>query len=75
MAHAHDYPGQLGNLGRAKSLPWTFQAFEIFFRNTGEMLVGSITAEEVVANSEAAWSDVPVPPALVELAYAQGLGQ
>ncbi len=73
--HAHDYPGQLANLNRAKSLPWTFEAFEIFFRNTGELLIGSINAEQVVENSQKAWAEIDVPEALVEIANAQGLQQ
>ncbi len=73
--HAHDYPGQLANLSRAKSLPWTFEAFEIFFRNTGEMLIGSISAEQVVENSHKAWAEIDVPEALVEITNAQGLQQ
>lgn len=73
--HAHDYPGQLDNLSRAKSLPWTFEAFEIFFRNTGELMIGSITPEQVVENSHAAWAEIKVPTALVEIADAQGLKQ
>ena len=73
--HAHDYPGQLDNLSRAKSLPWTFEAFEIFFRNTGELMIGSITPEQVVENSQAAWAEIKVPTALVEIADAQGLKQ
>ncbi|MDY0093228.1 MAG: extracellular solute-binding protein [Candidatus Vecturithrix sp.] len=73
--HAHDYPGQLDNLSRAKSLPWTFEAFEIFFRNTGELMIGSITPEQVVKNSHAAWAEIKVPTALIEIADAQGLKQ
>jgi multiple sugar transport system substrate-binding protein len=73
--HAHDYPGQLANLSRAKSLPWTFEAFEIFFRNTGELIIGSINAAQVVENSHKAWSEINVPEALVEIANAQGLQQ
>lgn len=73
--HAHDYPGQFANLSRAKSLPWTFEAFEIFFRNTGELIIGAITAEQVVENSHKAWGEIKVPAALVEIADAQGLKQ
>ena len=73
--HGHDYPGQLANLSRAKSLPWTFEAFEMFFRNTGELMVGKITAEQVVENAHKAWGGVKVPAALVEIADAQGLKQ
>lgn len=70
---AHFYPGQLGNLGRAKSLPWTFAAFEAFFRNEGDFHQGKITAEEMLDRVQKQWDEIEVPAALVQLAEAQGL--
>lgn len=70
---SHFLPGQLGNLNRAKSLPWTFAAFEIFFRNQGDFLQGKVTAEEMLDNVQTAWDDITPPEALVQLADVQGL--
>lgn len=67
------YPAQAANLNKAKSLPWTFAAFEGFFRNEGDFHQGKITAEEMLDNVQKAWDEIPVPPALVQLAAAQGL--
>ena len=74
-AYSHDFPGMVHNLGRAQSVPWVFEAFEIFFRNTSELVIGSISAEEALANTLAGWSEVTVPPALVQSAAAQGQQQ
>ena len=74
-AYSHDFPAMVHNLGRAQSVPWVFEAFEIFFRNTSELVIGSISAEEALANTLAGWSDVTVPPALVQSAAAQGQQQ
>lgn len=70
---AHFYPQQSANLNKAKSLPWTFAAFEAFFRNEGDFHQGKVTAEEMLDNVQQAWDEIPVPPALVQLAAAQGL--
>ncbi len=67
------YPAQAANLNKAKSLPWTFAAFEAFFRNEGDFHQGKITAEEMLDNVQKAWDEITVPPALVQLAAAQGL--
>lgn len=74
-AYSHDFPGMVDNLSRAQSVPWVFEAFEIFFRNTSELVIGSISAEEALANTLAGWADVTVPPALVQSAAAQGQQQ
>ncbi len=74
-AYSHDFPGMVDNLSRAQSVPWVFEAFEIFFRNTSELVIGSISAEEALANTLAGWSEVTVPPALVQSAAAQGQQQ
>ena len=73
--YSHDFPGMVDNLSRAQSVPWVFEAFEIFFRNTSELVIGSISAEEALANTLAGWSEVTVPPALVQSAAAQGQQQ
>ena len=73
--YSHDFPAMVHNLGRAQSVPWVFEAFEIFFRNTSELVIGSISAEEALANTLAGWSEVTVPPALVQSAAAQGQQQ
>jgi ABC-type glycerol-3-phosphate transport system substrate-binding protein len=70
---SHFLPGQVGNLSRAKSLPWTFAAFEAFYRNEGDFHQGTITAEEMLDRVQAEWDEIEVPPALVQLAEAQGL--
>jgi ABC-type glycerol-3-phosphate transport system substrate-binding protein len=70
---AHFLPGQLQNLGRAKSLPWTFAAFEAFFRNEGDFHQGKITAEEMLDRVQTEWNEIEVPQALIQLADAQGL--
>jgi ABC-type glycerol-3-phosphate transport system substrate-binding protein len=70
---SHFLPGQLENLGRAKSLPWTFAAFEAFFRNEGDFHQGTITAEEMLDRVQAEWDEIDVPEALIQLAEAQGL--
>ena len=57
----------------AKSLPWTFAAFEAFFRNEGDFHQGKITAEEMLDRVQTEWDEIQVPPALVQLAEAQGL--
>jgi ABC-type glycerol-3-phosphate transport system substrate-binding protein len=72
---AHFLPGQLQNLGRAKSLPWTFAAFEAFFRNEGDFHQGKITAEEMLDRVQIEWNEIEVPQALIQLAAAQGLRQ
>ncbi len=69
------YPVQQANLNRAKSLPWTFAAFEAFFRNEGDFHQGTITAEEMLDRVQTEWDEIDVPAALVELAGAQGLQQ
>lgn len=69
------YPAQGNNLNRAKSLPWTFAAFEAFFRNEGDFHQGKITAEEMLDRVQKQWDEIQVPPALVQLAEAQGLKQ
>ena len=71
-AYSHDFPSMVHNLSRAQSVPWVFEAFEIFFRNTSELVIGSLTAEEALANTLAGWSEVTVPEALVQSAAAQG---
>jgi ABC-type glycerol-3-phosphate transport system substrate-binding protein len=74
-AYSHDFPSHVHNLSRAQSVPWVFEAFEIFFRNTSELVIGSLTAEEALANTLAGWSEVTVPEALVQSAAAQGQQQ
>lgn len=69
----HFYPAQAKNLDKAKSLPWTFAAFEAFFRNEGDFHQGTITAEEMLDRVQAEWDEIDVPEALVQLADAQGL--
>jgi hypothetical protein len=69
------YPQQMANLDRAKSLPWTFAAYEVFFRNQGDFQQGVITAEEFLDRVQAQWDEIEVPEALVQLAEAQGLTQ
>jgi ABC-type glycerol-3-phosphate transport system substrate-binding protein len=71
--HAHDYPAQLLNLGRTKSLPYTFEAYEVLFRHLGDLLTGSATAEEVVDRWQESWSKIEVPACLIEPAEKQGL--
>ena len=73
--YSHDFPNMVHNLSRAQSVPWVFEAFEIFFRNTSELVIGSVSAEEALANTLAGWADVTVPPALVQSAAAQGQQQ
>lgn len=67
------YPAQAKNLDKAKSLPWTFPAFEAFFRSEGDFHQGKITAEEMLDAVQAQWDEITPPPALVQLAAAQGL--
>ncbi len=74
-ARPYFYPVQMENLNRAKSLPWTFAAFEAFFRNEGDFHQGLITAEEMLDRVQTQWDEITVPPALVQLAEAQGLKQ
>ncbi len=69
----HFYPAQAKNLDKAKSLPWTFAAFEAFFRNEGDFHQGTITAEEMLDRVQTEWDEIEVPEALVQLADAQGL--
>jgi ABC-type glycerol-3-phosphate transport system substrate-binding protein len=69
------YPAQAQNLDKAKSLPWTFAAFEAFFRNEGDFHQGTITAEEMLDRVQTQWDEIEVPEALVQLAAAQGLQQ
>jgi ABC-type glycerol-3-phosphate transport system substrate-binding protein len=71
----HFYPAQADNLNKAKSLPWTFAAFEAFFRNQGDFHQGIITAEEMLDRVQAQWDEIDVPDALVQLANLQGLQQ
>ncbi len=73
--YSHDFPNMVHNLSRAQSVPWVFEAFEIFFRNTSELVIGAVSAEEALANTLAGWADVTVPPALVQSAAAQGQQQ
>ncbi len=67
------YPAMARNLDRAKSLPWTFPAFEAFFRNEGDFHQGTITAEEMLDRVQVEWDEIEVPEALIQLADAQGL--
>lgn len=69
----HFYPAQARNLDKAKSLPWTFAAFEAFFRNEGDFHQGTITAEEMLDRVQTEWDEIEVPEALVQLADVQGL--
>jgi multiple sugar transport system substrate-binding protein len=69
----HFYPAQARNLDKAKSLPWTFAAFEAFFRNQGDFHQGRITAEVMLDRVQAEWDEIDVPEALIQLADAQGL--
>ncbi len=71
--HAHDFPAQMKNLGRAKAMPHAYEAYEVLFRNLGDMLTGAATAEQVVANWHKQWAEFTVPPALIESAEKQGL--
>ena len=71
--HAHDFPAQVKNLGRAKAMPHAFEAYEVLFRNLGDMLTGAATAEQVVDNWHKQWAEFKVPPALIESAEKQGL--
>jgi ABC-type glycerol-3-phosphate transport system substrate-binding protein len=71
--HAHDFPAQAANLGRAKAMPHTFEAYEVLFRNLGDMLTGSATAEQVVERWHQSWAEMAVPAALIESAERQGL--
>ena len=59
---AHFYPAQAANLNKAKSLPWTFAAFEAFFRNEGDFHQGKVTAEEMLDNVQKAWDEIPSRP-------------
>ena len=71
--HGHDYPGMLSNLSKAKSLPWIFEAYEVFFRNVGELMTGNQSSSETVDKVHEAWSSIKVPAALIETAESQGL--
>jgi len=71
--HGHDYPGMLSNLSKAKSLPWIFEAYEVFFRNVGELMSGNQSSSETVDKVHEAWSSIKVPAALIETAESQGL--
>lgn len=70
---AHFLPGQMENLNRAKSLPWTFAAFEAFFRNEGDFHQGKITADEMLDRVQTEWNEIEVPAALIQMADSQGL--
>jgi ABC-type glycerol-3-phosphate transport system substrate-binding protein len=70
---AHFLPAQMENLNRAKSLPWTFAAFEAFFRNEGDFHQGKITAEEMLDRVQTQWNEIEVPEALIQMADTQGL--
>ena len=61
--HGHDYPGMLSNLSKAKSLPWIFEAYEVFFRNVGELMSGNQSSSETVDKVHEAWSSIKVPAA------------
>lgn len=69
------YPAQGENLNKAKSLPLTFDAFQAFFQQEGNFHQGKITAEQMLDNVQKQWDEMKVPPALVQLAEAQGLKQ
>ncbi len=56
-------------------MPWTFAAFEAFFRNEGDFHQGKITAEEMLQRVQTEWNEIKVPEALIQLADAQGLMQ
>ena len=63
----------LSNLSKAKSLPWIFEAYEVFFRNVGELMSGNQSSSETVDKVHEAWSSIKVPAALIETAESQGL--
>ncbi len=70
--HSHDFPQQKANLNRTKGVALTFAAFEIQFRNMGEMMTGALTPTEVIERWHEGWAELTVPQALIELAEAQG---
>lgn len=72
-AFPHFFPAQARNLNIAKSLPWTFAAFEAFFRNEGDFHQGKITSAEMLDRVQKEWDEIEVPQALIQLAAAQGL--
>ena len=69
---AHDFPATIANLNRAKTVPWTFEAYEIFFRNLGEFVIGNIDASAFVSNVNEQWGPINPPEALVQSAASQG---
>lgn len=70
--YAHDFPATIANLNRAKTVPWTFEAYEIFFRNLGEFVIGNIDAAGFVSNVNEQWGPINPPEALIQSAEAQG---
>ena len=69
--YAHDFPATVANLNRAKTVPWTFEAYEIFFRNLGEFIIGNIDAAGFVKDVNEAWAPINPPEALIQSAAAQ----
>ena len=43
---------------KAKSLPWIFEAYEVFFRNVGELMSGNQSSSETVDKVHEAWSSI-----------------
>lgn len=70
--YAHDFPATVANLNRAKTVPWTFEAYEIFFRNLGEFIIGNIDASQFADNVNSSWEPINPPEALIQAAAAQG---
>lgn len=70
--YAHDFPATVANLNRAKTIPWTFEAYEIFFRNLGEFVIGNIDAAAFVSNVNEQWISINPPEALLQSAASQG---
>jgi maltose-binding protein MalE len=73
QAHSHDFPAQLQNLGKAKPVPYPFEAWELLYRNLGDFLAGSATADQVIDRWHQGWADIKPPDALIESAIGQGL--
>ncbi len=73
--YAHDFPATVANLNRAKTVPWTFEAYEIFFRNLGEFIIGTMDAKGFVDSVNSAWTGITPPEALIQSAKAQGQQQ
>jgi len=71
--YAHDFPGILANLEKAKNPPLTGEAQDFMASTLSQVFIGELTPEQAVQNINAEWAKIVVPDSMVEMAAQAGL--